>query len=333
MKNIYKTITKTILGSLLLGFMAVAPANAQFGDIGAFLKAGAADAEILTREYIRPLPTGFGTGLNAGFTEGAGAKKTLGFSLQVRSSVAFAPTSAQRFDVAELNLSNIVPADPSNTVTPTLVGKNSSGPLMEIQDDDGNRLSTFNMPRGFSPLGFNIVPAPTIQANVGLIKSTDITLRFMPEVKLGDFGRMNILGGAIKHGINQYIPGGKLLPVDLSIMVGFNKISLDADLDVQPATGAVPNDPTNPGDFSNQGVTTETNTFVLNAYVGKSLPFISVYGGLGYQKASLDINVEGDYPVELPFNRYDVISDPFSFSLDSESAFICWAVLDLDLGF
>tara|TARA_R110002095_G_scaffold202366_1_gene183939 strand:- start:338 stop:760 length:423 start_codon:yes stop_codon:yes gene_type:complete len=103
-------------------------------------------------------------------------------------------------------------------------------------------------------------------------------------------------------------------------MVGFNKISLDADLDVQPATGAVPNDPTNPGDFSNQGVTTETNTFVLNAYVGKSLPFISVYGGLGYQKASLDINVEGDYPVELPFNRYDVISDPFSFSLDSESS-------------
>ncbi len=61
----YKTITKLILSTLVLGFMAITPAKAQFGDIGAFLEAGANDASILTREYIKPFPTGFGTGLNA----------------------------------------------------------------------------------------------------------------------------------------------------------------------------------------------------------------------------------------------------------------------------
>ncbi|XWN38610.1 MAG: DUF6588 family protein [Balneola sp.] len=315
MLNRYKTITKIILSTFVLGFMAISPAKAQFGDIGAFLRAGAADAELLTREYIRPLPTGFGTGLNAGFTEGSKPKKVLGFSLQIRPSLAIVPSSDQEFDIAPLALTNIRPADPNNTITPTISGENSTGPEMIIEDDDGNELSRFNMPKG---LGIPAVPAPIVQASVGLIKSTDVTVRFVPETTIDSFGSFSVLGGAIKHGLNQYIPGGKLLPVDLSVMVGFNKINLDADLDVRPDPTSVPNGET--GDFSDQAVRTETNTLVVNAYVGKSLPFISVYGGVGYQQASLDVSVEGDYPVELPFNRYDVITDPFDFSLDSESS-------------
>jgi len=317
MKNRYKTITKLILGSFILGFMIATPAKAQFGDIGAFLKAGAADAEILTKEYIRPLPTGFGSALNAGFTETAGAKKLLGFSLQIRPSLALVPSSDQEFDISNLALSNIRPANASNTITPTISGENSTGPEMIIEDNNGNELSRFNMPKG---IGVPAVPAPIVQASIGLIRSTDVTLRFVPETSINNFGSFSVLGGAVKHGVNQYIPGGGLLPVDLSVMVGFNKINLDAELDVRPTTGSIPNDPGNPGDFENQAIKTETNTFVVNAYVGKSLPFISVYGGLGYQKASLDVNMEGDYPVELPANRYDVISDPFAFTLDSESS-------------
>lgn len=315
MTNRYKTITKFILGSFLLGFMITTPTKAQFGDIGTFLRAGAADAEILTREYIRPLPTGFGTGLNAGFTESAKPKKLLGFSLQIRPSLALVPSSDQEFDIANLSLTNIRPANASNTITPTISGESNTGPEMIIEDDNDNELTRFNMPKG---IGIPAVPAPIVQASIGLIRSTDITVRFVPETTIDSFGSFSVLGGAIKHGINQYIPGGGLLPVDLSVMVGFNKINLDAVLDVKPNAGAIPNGQV--GDFEDQAITTETNTFVMNAYVGKTLPFISVYGGVGYQKASLDVNVEGDYPVELPFNRYDVINDPIGFTLDSESS-------------
>ncbi|MEP1152296.1 MAG: hypothetical protein JXR20_07640 [Balneola sp.] len=315
MSKIYKTFQKAILGGFILGFMAIVPAQAQFGDIGAFLRAGAADAELLTKEYIRPLPTGFGSGLNAGFTEGATPKKTLGFSLQIRPSLALVPSSDQSFDIANLALTNIRPANPNNTITPTISGESTVGPELIIEDNNGNELSRFDMPKG---IGIPAVPAPIIQAGIGLIKSTDVTLRYMPETTIDSFGSFSVLGGAIKHGINQYVPGGKVLPVDISVLVGFNKVNLDADLDVKPRTGSVPNG--QPGDFENQAIKTETSTFVVNAYVGKTLPFISVYGGLGYQKASLDVNMIGDYPVELPFNRYDVITDPFAFTLDSESS-------------
>jgi hypothetical protein len=325
----YKTITKAILGTLVLGFMVATPTKAQFGDIGTFLRAGADDATKLTREYIRPLPTGFGSGLNAGFTEGSKPKKLLGFSLQIRPSLALVPSSDQEFDINDLVLSNIRPTDPNNTITPTISGDNTTGPELVIEDDNNNELSRFNMPKG---LGIPAVPAPIVQASIGLIKSTDVTVRFVPETTIDNFGSFSVLGGALKHGVNQYIPGGKLLPVDISVMVGFNKINLDAELDVKPDAGAVPNDPGNPGNFDDQAVKTETNTFVVNAYVGKALPFISVYGGLGYQKASLDVNVEGDYPVELPFNRYDVINDPITFSLDSESSIHMLGGFRLKLG-
>ena len=52
----YKTAIKPFLASLILGVVLITPAQAQFGDIGTFLKAGADDAAILTREYLKPYP-------------------------------------------------------------------------------------------------------------------------------------------------------------------------------------------------------------------------------------------------------------------------------------
>jgi hypothetical protein len=178
--------------------------------------------------------------------------------------------------------------------------------------------------------GFAFVPAPIVQASVGLIKKTDVTVRYLPETDISDFGSMSILGGAVKHELTQYVPGGKLLPVDVSLMVGFNQIAVDANLDLQPDQNATrdPNDPaltSNPNpDFSTQEVTTTTNTFVVNALVGKSLPFISVYGGIGYQKADFELSMVGDYPVAsfnptTPQDDYNVITDPFALEIESES--------------
>ncbi|OAN62076.1 hypothetical protein A8B79_03800 [Balneola sp. EhC07] len=326
----YKTITKLILSTLVLGFMAITPAKAQFGDIGAFLEAGANDASILTREYIKPFPTGFGTGLNAGFTESAAPKKLFGFSIQLRPSVAVVPSGDQSFDISTLNLEKIRVASGENPVTQTISGSKDGGPLLEIfadPNDPNTKIGEFEMPGG---TGFAFVPAPIVQASIGLIKKTDVTVRYLPETDVSDFGSMSVLGGAVKHELTQYVPGGKLLPVDVSLMVGFNQISVDANLDLQPDQNATrdPNDPaltSNPNpDFSAQEVTTTTNTFVVNALVGKSLPFISIYGGVGYQKADFELSMVGDYPVAsfnptTPQEDYNVITDPFALEIESES--------------
>jgi hypothetical protein len=323
MINRYKKIVKNIFAILVISATASGVAYAQLGNIGAVLRAGAEDATALTKEYLRPFPTGFGTGLNAGWTESAAPKKTLGFSLQIRPSLAIVPSEAQSFNINDLNLQKIEVASGENPVTPTISGDNVTGTELVVREN-GNELTRFNMPNG---TGFAAVPAPIIQASLGLIKGTDITVRFFPESEIGDYGNVGLIGAAIKHDITQWLPAGGALPVDISVMAGFNRLSVNANLDV-PADGVRnPNDPSlsnNPNpDFDGQMIETEFNTFVLNALVGKSLPLISVYGGVGYQSASLDLNINGDYPVSTSVGGqtfYNVVSDPVSFGLDSESS-------------
>ncbi|WP_020402172.1 DUF6588 family protein [Gracilimonas tropica] len=318
-----KKIIKGLCAVSVLSLASVGTAYAQLGDIGAVLRAGAEDATLLTKEYLRPFPTGFGTGLNAGWTESAAPKKTLGFSLQIRPSIAIVPSSAQSFDISALSLQKIEVAAGENPVTPTVAGDNVTGTELIIREN-GQELTRFNMPKG---VGIPVVPAPVVQAGLGLVKGTDITVRFFPETEIGEYGNIGLIGGAIKHDITQWLPGGKLIPVDISVMAGFNRLSVNANLDV-PAEGVRnPNDPSltnNPNpNFDEQEITTEFNSFVVNALVGKSLPLISVYGGVGYQTASLDLNINGDYPVSTNVGGqsfYNVVSDPVSFGLDSESS-------------
>ncbi|MFN1834073.1 DUF6588 family protein [Balneola sp. MJW-20] len=326
MINPLKTTLKVGLIALT-GLFSMNTAYAQFEDIGAFLRAGREDATILTREYLKPFPTGFGAGLNAGFTETAQPKKLFGFSLQIRSSVALVPDADQSFDISALNLQKIVVAPGENSFSPTISGKDVSGPELIIYDDPNSptrtELGRFTMPEG---AGVALVPAPTIQASVGLIKNTDFTLRYAPKTTVGDFGEFSIIGAAIKHDIKQWIPGAKLLPVDLSVLVGFNRISVDGNLDVQPSN------PNAGDDFSGQTVETSTNTFVANAYVGKTLPFISVYGGVGYQKATFDLDIKGNYPVEA-LGGYTTINDPVSFSVESDASVHALAGFRIKLAF
>jgi hypothetical protein len=288
-------------------------------------------------EYLKPFPTGFGTGLNAGFTESALPKKTLGFSLQIRPSIAVVPSSARSFDIssfyADVNdpqLKKIRVAQGQDPVAQTISGGKDSGPLLEIFDDPSSnnpqKIGEFTMPGG---TGLAFVPAPVVQASIGLVKKTDLTIRYFPETKIGDFGSFSIIGGAVKHELSQWLPGSKLLPVDISLMLGYNQIGVDAGLNLEAVGTRDPNDPnltSNPNpDFDSQEVTTTTETFVVNALVGKSLPLISVYGGVGYQKATFDLSVNGDYPVPsfnplTPTDDYVVLTDPVSFTLESESS-------------
>ncbi|SMO80150.1 DUF6588 family protein [Gracilimonas mengyeensis] len=313
--------------------------HAQVNNIGAFLRAGAEDATILTKAYLKPFPTGFGTGLNAGWNESATAKNTLGFSLQIRPSVALVPGSAQKFDISELDLNKIVVADGEDPVTPTIAGNDKQGPLLEIYENRNNqnrKLGEFNMPAGS---GVSAIPAPIVQASIGLLKGTSLAVRFFPQTEIGDYGSFGVLGGAVKHNLNQWLPGGDFWPVDVSVMAGFNRIDIDGDLTLDPEGIRNPNDPSlveNPNpDFDDQQLTTTTNAFVFNALVGKSLPFISVYGGVGYQKASFDLEISGDYPVNTDVagqTFYNVLTDPVSFGIDSESNVHMLGGFSLNLG-
>lgn len=329
------------LSTLIAGILLIAgislPAQAQITNVEELIRAGQEDAQTLTRAYFKPLPSGFGADINSGWFMNAKTHKTLGFDLQVRGAIAFVPSNDQTFDVNELNLQRVRLADGEpSSLSPTVGGEDNEGPDVVVEDENGDPITQFALPSGS---GYNLVPAPMLQASVGLVRDTDITVRFIPQSKTDDI-EYGMLGFGLKHGINQWLPGGNALPVDLSVMVGYTNIDVTGNLDLQPESGAQPN-PFDPdagtANFDNQSAEISLSTFTAKALVGKTLPFISVYGGVGYETATMDVGVNGDYPVSvdagLPGTYYEVISDPVGYEEDGNNKFSLLAGANLKLLF
>jgi len=283
---------KKLLFSILLVTSFLAPiedSHGQLKEIEQFLDAGGDNVDALTKAYLSPLPNGIISGLNSGWTTKAKATKSLGFSLQLRASVATVPTLEQTFDASTIGLEGIsVSPGTSNTIS----GDNSTGQILTLPDN-----STLTLPSGTN---FPYVPTPMVQANLGLFLGTDVTVRYVPEVDVQHFGSIDLFGVGVKHDINQWIPGGKLLPIDLTLMAAYTQLNMAVDLEFnQGAQG--------------QRVESSTEAMVTNFLVGKTIPFLSAYAGVGYQSGTFELNMQGDYVIGSGVSQ-TTLTDPVSYS-------------------
>ena len=329
-----KSLRKVIASSFLLSALFLTtPVNAQLGDAGEILKAGAADANLLLKSYLEPFGKGFGAGMNTGWFTSAGTHKKLGFDLSLNVGVAAVPSSDLTFNVDNIGFTTLERTG-GDAVTPTINGEDQTNTQLGIYytnpvTNQEELLTEFGMPAG---VGFEYVPAPMVQASVGLIKSTDLSIRFVPETSIGDdFGNVALFGVGIKHGLNQWIPGGKLLPVDLSVQAGFTNLTLTTPFDVNPESGADIKNDFPESTWDNQSLDFESNGFTLNAIVGKKLPFVSVYAGLGYETSETTIATPGSYPItsvnddyngttETRTKKIEAIVDPLDITIEGENS-------------
>jgi len=283
---------KKFLFSILLVTTFLAPiedSHGQLKEIEQFLDAGGDNVDALTKAYLSPLPNGIISGLNSGWTTKAKATKSLGFSLQLRASVATVPTLEQTFDASTIGLEGI---SVSPGISNTISGDNSTGQILTLPDN-----STLTLPSGTN---FPYVPTPMVQANLGLFLGTDVTVRYVPEVDVQHFGSIDLFGVGVKHDINQWIPGGKLLPIDLTLMAAYTQLNMAVDLEFnQGAQG--------------QRVESSTEAMVTNFLVGKTIPFLSAYAGVGYQSGTFELNMLGDYVIGSGVSQ-TTLTDPVSYS-------------------
>lgn len=300
LKKILQRLTAFFVSALLLiSFTGVQTANAQLGDTGDILRSGAADANLLLQEYLRPLGSGFGADLNSGWFNSGSPYKTLGFDLRVNVAVSIVPTGDREFNIDDLTFQNIErvggPASSQTAFGDDIAGSEigifGTNPLSGQREE----ITRFTMPEG---LGYPYVPAPMIQATVGIIKDTDVSLRFTPSVEIDDFS-LNLFGIGVRHGLNQWLPGGALLPVDLSVQAGYTKLNSNFGFDLQPDTGQDIYNPfsSTPTLWDDQKIDFEATGFTGNLIVGKTLPIISVYGGVGFQTSNVTILSPGSYPI------------------------------------
>lgn len=287
MKKIYSLITIAFLTALT--FNARAQSDGGISDL---FKGSPGDVNKLMNAYATPLFKGFGNSLNGGWTNTAKTQHLLGFSVRISATASIIPGKDKTFDINSLGLANIKPTDPNQTIAPTFGGdKNMSTGITYTDKVTGASYNT-TLPKGVT----QYIPAPQIQVTVGLIKHTDLTIRYIPTVKItDDVGKVGMIGFGLKHDIIQdFAPKGKDFPFDLAVAVGYTRLNYTKSLNVQPQSGSVVT--AGNTDFSNQRLEGHFNGVNASVIFSKKLLFFTPFVSVGYQTSSTDVALKGNYP-------------------------------------
>lgn len=291
--------------SLML-FFSAQQVKAQF-DIGNILESGVSDASTYLQSYVEPAFRGFGSGLNSGWYNTAQPHQFLGFDITVNISAAMVPTALETFTFRNSDYSNVFYRDGSQVNVPTLMGQNlGADDLPELSfrdfndlDNDGDTNDELLRISALTGLGLeeqlpvNAVPVPMAQIGIGLPKGTELKVRFLPEIDLDGEGSVQLFGLGVVHDIKQWLPGGDMLPLDLSAFVGFTNMKSSIVID------------------SDAGQTANFNASAWTAQViaSKQLLFFTFFGGVGYSNSNVDFSMLGTYETET-----ETLVDPIDFS-------------------
>ncbi|ADR23675.1 hypothetical protein MATR_24690 [Marivirga tractuosa] len=301
MKRIFTVITLIVFG--VFNFQQTKAQ--EFENI---VTSGTGDANTYLKNYMNPFAASLGNGLANGWYNTAKPHKTLGFDLTLNMNFAIIPDAASQFDFNADTYNNVRLANPNgDSMLPTFTG-GATDTRLEIfgqREIDGEPYSfeqEIVAPDGFGlsdlpgPLA---VPTPTVQLGVGIVKNTDLIIRYTPEINVDGLSFQSF-GFGVKHDFKQWIPGMKLLPFDLSGLVGFNKISTNYQIDEAA------------GQFAEFNASATT----IQAIISKKLLFFTPYAGVGVNIVKSNFAMKGDYVFNENTNEEVTVSNPIDIDFD-----------------
>ena len=259
-------------------------------DLEEFLQAGPKDASKLMNAYLNPVIEGLSYGFNGGWYTTAKAHKTLGFDISASFNAVFIPSSKNYFRPADLQLETAELVFPASGNAPTIAGPDDETHYEVDINNDNQPEGEFDGPQGLDfkeTFKISGVLAPTAQIGLGIYKNTDLKIRWIPEVKSGDT-KIKLLGFGVMHDIKQHIPGIKVLPFDLSVLVAYTNIKGETPM-------ADPDLPPSPGDTSPQEMLFNMDAWLFQAIISKKLAIFTFHGGIGYNTIATDADVKGSY--------------------------------------
>ena len=281
-------------------------------DLDMFLLAKG-DASLLFQNYMNPVMKGMQYSLNNGWYHTAKTHKKLGFDISINLNAAIVPNSSRTFVFNASNYQYLSLENGSNTMNTIMGGKNDQTIGIRIPQANDYKVAQFTMPDGIgNDLPLKAVPSPMVQASVGLLGNTDISVRMMPAVNSKDFSG-NLFGFGIKHNIMQYFGPLDKLPLNVSIFGGYT--SMKADYNLSGNSGLAGN---------NQIAAFDISAYTFQALASLDLPIISFYGGIGYERGNSTFKIKGSYELSytLESNNTTVtetVVDPINMKFKTNS--------------
>ena len=232
------------------------------------------DATNFLGAYFSPFAESIGAGLNKGWYNTAKPHKLAGFDVSLSLNLITISDEIASFDVNSIeNFSS------ASSSTPSILG---SGEGAIINYQNGNVNGQFVMPD--QNIEIKAVPIPTLNVGLGLIKGTEINVRYIPtyEYDIGFVGKgsVELYGAGIKHDILQWLPLNKFLPFDLSIQGAFSQFNTYFEVESQSVR---------------QGVDLDIQASTVNLIFSKKFAMITAYGSVGQNFVSSTLNANTNF--------------------------------------
>ena len=235
------------------------------------------EAKNLIEAYIAPFGNSVGAGLNNGWYNTAKPHKLGGFDVTVTANLVLINNDVKSFGVEDIVSGGMFNGDGNSS---TILG---GGDGVEFEIESEGTTNTIKLPNG---LDIPIIPLPMLQAGIGLVKGTEINLRYIPDIEIGENkGEIGVMGLGVKHDILQWLPIVDKIPIDLSIQAGYTKI-----------TSSIPlRDPNNV--VTNAAAELDIDATTINLVLSKKLLMFTPYVGIGYNSSKTSFYVEDKYNI------------------------------------
>ena len=261
------------------------------------------DASNFLEAYFAPLGESFGAGLNNGWYNTAKPHKLGGFDLTFTLNAVSIPNGMQHFDPNDIeNFTS------NSTITPTILG---AGDGEEITYTNNGSSMTFNMPTQ-GTLKKSLIPIPTLNAGIGLIKKTELDFRYIPtynyDLGFAGKGTVSLWGVGVKHDLLQWIPVvGNAIPLSLSLQAGHTNFA--TSFNVKDGNSNV-----------SQEVNLDVKATTINLVASKKLLMITAYAGVGYNTSQTSFSSNTTFSIaELAgSNQFNV---PLNMDFESVNEF------------
>ncbi|NOR28925.1 MAG: hypothetical protein GQ540_10415 [Lutibacter sp.] len=240
------------------------------------------DANLLLENYMSPVMEGMLFSLNNGWYHTAKTHKKLGFDITITANAAIVPNSKKTFQFNESDYQYLTLESGDSNIQTVMGSNNNSKIAVRIPEANNNKITEFTMPDGIgSDVPLNAVPSPMIQASVGLPFSTNISIRYLPKINTDDV-KGNLIGFGIKHNLIQYLGPLDKLPLNVAVFGGFTTMTTTYNIN----------------EINAQEVDFKLNAFTIQTIASLDFPFITIYGGIGYDKGTSTLKLKGTYNLE-----------------------------------
>ncbi len=287
---------RTLLVALLLGY-----ATFSQTDIDQILEVGIENAQRFSEDYFASSGESLVNNMSNGWYNTAKTKKLWHFEVGIVGNLSFVREEKQSFvlNVAEYTDLTFRNGQTSQVVANAL-GINQDDITIVINEGQASELEVI-LPDGIGNAEINSIPGGFIQGSMGLIKSTEIKLRFLPRIKAVEDAEIQLYGIAFQHEFTDWVFPLKRWPVRIAALLGYTNVKGFYDLSADTGVTGV-----------GQEVELNSNSWLITGIVSTKLPVLNFYGGLGYYFGSSDADLLGTYQIQNGPFASDIVTDPIS---------------------